>query len=77
MFRNIPDAEAEATVDAAWHQQGARYFDTAFARHAARFSGADFVEGFVHFRDDMETIENMQGLGTFLADDLQVGFPHV
>ena len=26
----------------------------AFARHAARFSGADFVEGFVHFRDDME-----------------------
>ncbi|WP_254509275.1 aldo/keto reductase [Anatilimnocola floriformis] len=28
MFRNIPDAEAEATVDAAW-QQGGRYFDTA------------------------------------------------
>src|SRR5215475_5722309 len=28
MFRNIPDAEAEATVDAAW-QQGTRYFDTA------------------------------------------------
>ena len=22
-----------------------------FARHASRFSGADFVEGFVHFRD--------------------------
>ena len=28
MFRDIPDAEAEATVDAAW-QQGTRYFDTA------------------------------------------------
>ena len=28
MFRNIPDAEAEGTVDAAW-QQGTRYFDTA------------------------------------------------
>src|SRR5262250_3385507 len=28
MFRNIPDSEAEATVDAAW-QQGTRYFDTA------------------------------------------------
>src|SRR5215468_9029884 len=28
MFRNIPDAEAEATVDAAW-RQGTRYFDTA------------------------------------------------
>src|SRR5215813_11442347 len=28
MFRNIPDKEAAATVDAAW-QQGTRYFDTA------------------------------------------------
>src|SRR5215470_1660604 len=28
MFRDIPDAEAESTVDAAW-QLGTRYFDTA------------------------------------------------
>lgn len=28
MFRNIPDEEAEATVDAAWHE-GTRYYDTA------------------------------------------------
>ena len=28
MFRNIPEAEALATVDAAW-EQGIRYFDTA------------------------------------------------
>jgi D-threo-aldose 1-dehydrogenase len=28
MFRNIPDAEAEATVQAAW-TAGIRYFDTA------------------------------------------------
>ena len=28
MFRNIPEEEAAATVDAAW-QQGTRYFDTA------------------------------------------------
>ena len=28
MFRNIPEEEAAATVDAAW-QQGIRYFDTA------------------------------------------------
>lgn len=28
MFRNIPDAEAQATVDAAW-SEGTRYFDTA------------------------------------------------
>jgi D-threo-aldose 1-dehydrogenase len=28
MFRNIPDSEASATVEAAW-EQGTRYFDTA------------------------------------------------
>jgi D-threo-aldose 1-dehydrogenase len=28
MFRNIPDAEAAATVNAAW-SEGTRYFDTA------------------------------------------------
>ena len=28
MFRNIPEEEAAATVDAAWHE-GTRYFDTA------------------------------------------------
>ena len=28
MFRDIPNAEAAATVEAAWHQ-GIRYFDTA------------------------------------------------
>jgi D-threo-aldose 1-dehydrogenase len=28
MFRNIPEAEAADTVDAAW-RQGIRYFDTA------------------------------------------------
>ncbi|HYR16202.1 MAG TPA: aldo/keto reductase, partial [Mycobacterium sp.] len=28
MFRDIPDDEAEATVDAAW-EQGTRFFDTA------------------------------------------------
>ena len=28
MFRNIPDSEAEATIDAAW-REGTRYYDTA------------------------------------------------
>jgi D-threo-aldose 1-dehydrogenase len=37
MFRNIPEAEAEATVDAAW-EQGIRYFDT------APFYGAGLAE---------------------------------
>jgi len=37
MFRNIPEAEAEATVDAAW-DEGVRYFDT------APFYGAGLAE---------------------------------
>ena len=37
MFRNIPEDEAAATVDAAW-QQGIRYFDT------APFYGAGLAE---------------------------------
>ncbi|MGJ5816756.1 aldo/keto reductase [Paludibaculum fermentans] len=37
MFRNIPEGEAAATVDAAW-QQGVRYFDT------APFYGAGLAE---------------------------------
>jgi len=37
MFRNIPEEEAEATVDAAW-EQGVRYFDT------APFYGAGLAE---------------------------------
>ena len=37
MFRDIPDAEAAATVEAAW-QQGIRYFDT------APFCGAGLFE---------------------------------
>ena len=44
----------------------------AFARHAARFSGADFVDGLVHFGDDVEAVENMQGFGAFLASDFQM-----
>ena len=37
MFRDIPDAEADATVEAAW-EQGIRYFDT------APFYGAGLAE---------------------------------
>ncbi len=46
-------------------------------RHAARFSGADLVESLVHFRHDVETVEDVERLGALLADDLQIGLPHV
>ncbi len=49
----------------------------AFALHAARFSGADLIESLVHLRDDMEAVEDVQSLGALLANDLQIGLPHV
>src|SRR4051812_37507125 len=45
--------------------------------HAARFSGAHFIESLVHLRHDMEAIKNMKSLGALLADDLQIGLPHI
>ena len=45
--------------------------------HPARFAGADLVQSLVHLGDDVEAVEDMQRLGAFLADDLQIGFPHV
>jgi hypothetical protein len=44
-----------------------------FAFHAVGFLGADLVEGLVHFGDDVEPVEDMQGLGALLPDDLQIG----
>ena len=40
MFRDIPEAEAQATVDAAWND-GIRYFDT------APFYGAGLAESLI------------------------------
>jgi hypothetical protein len=40
---------------------------SAFAGHAARFGGPDFVERFVHFGYDMEAVEDMKCLGAFFA----------
>jgi hypothetical protein len=36
-----------------------------------------FVEDLAYFRGDMERVENMHGFGTFLTEDLQVGFPDI
>ena len=44
-----------------------------FGQEGDRDLGAPAQE----FGRDLETVENMQGFGTFLTDDLQVGFPHV
>src|SRR5215471_13107117 len=45
--------------------------------HAASFLGTNLVKGFVHVGDDMKAVEDMQGLGALLADELQIGLPHV
>jgi hypothetical protein len=44
----------------------------AFPFQAAGFLGADFVEGLVHVGDDVEAVEDMQGLETFFTDDLRM-----
>jgi len=49
----------------------------ALASHAAGFLGTNLVERLVHIGDDVEPVEDMQSFGTFFADELQVGFPHV
>src|SRR5208283_631759 len=48
-----------------------------FPSHLAGLGGANFIQGLVHLGDDVEAVEDMQRLGTFLADHLQVGLPHI
>ena len=45
--------------------------------HAPGFGGADVVERLVYFGHDVEPVEDIERLGTHLADHPQVGFPHV
>src|SRR5258708_6824228 len=49
----------------------------AVALHAVGCLGTDVVECLVHIGDDVEAVEDMQGLGAVFADELQIGFPHV
>ena len=49
----------------------------ALLSHPARFGGANLVQRLVHLGDDVKAVEDMQRLGTFLADHVQVGLPHV
>ena len=61
-------------------QQPARLLEdrgASLAFHAAGFLSADLVKGFVHIGDDVKTVEDMQSLGAILADELQIGLPHV
>jgi len=45
--------------------------------HVAGFAGAHLVQGGIHLGYDVEAVEDVQGLRAFLADDVQVGLPHV
>lgn len=69
MFRNIPEAEAAATVDAAW-EQGIRYFDT------APFYGAGLAEIRLgqalakHPRDDYVLSTKV---GRLILDEVETG----
>ena len=67
-----PEALFRLQILFAFEQQPARlpqHRHAALARHAARFSGTDFVQCLVHFRHDMKTIEDVKRLGAFLANN--------
>ena len=49
----------------------------AMARKRPSLLGAHVVQGVVHVGDDVETIENMHGLGTALSNHPDVRSPHV
>jgi hypothetical protein len=38
-------------------------------------AGADLVQRLVHYGHDVEAVEDVQRLGTLLADHIQVGLP--
>ena len=69
MFRNIPDAEASATVEAAW-EQGTRYFDT------APFYGAGLSEirlGKVLCRHNRDEYVLSTKVGRIILDEIETG----
>ena len=69
MFRNIPDAEASVTVEAAW-EQGTRYFDT------APFYGAGLSEirlGEVLSKKRREEYVLSTKVGRIILDEIETG----
>ena len=69
MFRNIPDAEASATVEAAW-DQGTRYFDT------APFYGAGLSEirlGKVISKHNRDEYVLSTKVGRIILDEIETG----
>ena len=69
MFRNIPDGEASATVEAAW-DQGTRYFDT------APFYGAGLSEirlGKVLCKHNRDQYVLSTKVGRIILDEMETG----
>src|SRR5262245_35427461 len=69
MFRNIPDREASATVEAAW-QEGTRYFDT------APFYGAGLAEirlGQTLSRHKRDEYALSTKVGRIILDEVETG----
>src|SRR3989454_740470 len=45
--------------------------------HFPRFLGAHIIDGVIHLGDNVEAVQNVERLRTFLPDNLQIGFPHI
>src|ERR1039457_3969420 len=75
-----PEALFDLQILVAHQQHPARFLQHGtgtFGGHAARFAGVDLIESFVHLSHDVEPVEDVQSLGAFFADELQVRLPHV
>ena len=69
MFRNIPDREAAATVDAAW-QQGTRYYDTA-PFYGAGLSEIRLGKALAEHRRDEYVLSTK--VGRLILDEVETG----
>lgn len=69
MFRNIPDAEAAATVEAAW-QEGTRYFDTA-PFYGAGLSEMRLGQHLAKYKRDEYVLSTK--VGRIILDEIEAG----
>jgi D-threo-aldose 1-dehydrogenase len=73
MFRNIPEEEEAATVDAAW-QQGIRYFDPA-PRYSAGLSEMRLGRALAKHKRDEYVLSSK--VGRLILDEVESGPRHL
>ena len=75
VFEQIAQTEllGGGEIDLALQQTPARLLEKRLVPvlgHAASFGSAHFIQGIVHFRDDVKAVEDVESLGAAFADNL-------